>query len=282
MGWIEHDYPDAQTLVARVSATLEATCRQALAARSHAVLALAGGRTPLPVYAHLANAGLAGRILALPTDERCVPHDHPACNLRNLREAFDNAALALVRHSRVGGNPASDLSRQQQELDSRLRGNDDQSPYGNDGALSRHADTGIDVHPLTTAEGDVDASLALARTWLAAHPQPFDAVLLGMGADGHFASLFPGAANLAEGLAPHSGADAIATLPDPLPPEAPFARISLTLPRLLHAGDVHLVVGGQDKRAVLRRAQQDPHAPFPVAALLHAAQAHPIHIHWSP
>lgn len=256
MGWIEHDYPDAQTLVARVSATLEATCRQALAARSHAVLALAGGRTPLPVYARLANAGLAGRTLALPTDERCVPHDHPACNLRNLREAFateastaETTADTFARHSRPRGN----------------------AEPGN-----------IAVHPLTTAEGDVDASLALARTWLAAHPQPFDAVLLGMGADGHFASLFPGAANLAEGLAPDSGADAIATLPDPLPPEAPFPRISLTLPRLLHAGDVHLVVGGQDKRAVLRRAQQDPHAPFPVAALLHAAQARPIHIHWSP
>ena len=76
------------------------------------------------------------------------------------------------------------------------------------------------------------------------------------------------------------GVDAIATLPDPLPPEAPFARISLTLPRLLRARAVHLVVTGQDKRAILRRAQQDPHAPCPVATLLHAASQ--IHVHWSP
>ena len=244
-GWSERDYPDTATLVAAVAGLFEAACHDAIAQRGSAFLALAGGRTPLPVYAHLANARLGGRIDAVPTDERCVPHDHPACNLRNLREAF-----ALARHSREGGN---------------------------DDALSAH----IDVQPLTATDGDIEASLAQARAWLATHPEPFDAVLLGMGADGHFASLFPGAANLADGLAMDSGMDAIATLPDPLPPEAPFARISLTLPRLLRARTVHLVVTGQDKRAVLRRAQQEPHAPYPVASLLQAA-ASPIHIHWSP
>ena len=231
MGWIERDYPDASTLVAGVAETFEAACRAAIAARGSAFLALAGGRTPLPMYARLAGARLGGRIDVLPTDERCVPHDHPACNLRNLRAAFA-------------------------------------------------ADDGIALHPVTAADGDIDASLAQARALLAAHPEPFDAVLLGMGADGHFASLFPGAANLADGLAPDSGVDAIATLPDPLPPEAPFARISLSLPRLLRARAVHLVVTGQDKRAILRRAQQEPQAPYPVAALLHAPAS--IHIHWSP
>ena len=44
----------------------------------------------------------------------------------------------------------------------------------------------------------------------------------------------------------------------------------------------HLVVSGQDKRAILRRVQQEPHAPYPVAALLHAPAPAPIHIHWSP
>jgi 6-phosphogluconolactonase len=244
MGWIERDYADAATLIAGVTAEFEAACREAIAARGAAFLALAGGRTPLPVYAHLANAQLGGSITAIPTDERCVPHDHPACNLRNLRDAF-----ALARQSREGGN---------------------------DDALSAH----IDVQPLTAIDGDIEASLTQTRAWLAAHPEPFDAVLLGMGADGHFASLFPGAANLADGLVMDSGCGAIATLPDPLPPEAPFARISLTLPRLLRARAVHLVVTGHDKRSVLRRAQQDPHAPYPVASLLHAGS--PIHIHWSP
>ena len=232
MPWIEHDHADVGALVAHVTEVFVDACREAIHARGQAWLALAGGRTPLPVYAQLAAAGLGGVVSAIPTDERCVPHDHPACNLRALREAFA-------------------------------------------------ADAHIVGNPLTREDGDVDASLAQARALLAVNPQPFDAVLLGMGADGHFASLFPGAANLAEGLATESGIDALATLPDPLPPEAPFARISLTLPRLLHAKQIHLVVTGADKRAVLRHAQAHPDSAFPVAALLHAP-GHHVHIHWSP
>ena len=232
MPWIEHDHADVGALVAHVTEVFVDACREAIHARGQAWLALAGGRTPLPVYAQLAAAGLGGVVSAIPTDERCVPHDHPACNLRALREAFA-------------------------------------------------ADANIVPNALTREDGDVDASLAQSRALLAVNPQPFDAVLLGMGADGHFASLFPGAANLAEGLATESGIDALATLPDPLPPEAPFARISLTLPRLLHAKQIHLVVTGADKRAVLRHAQAHPDSAFPVAALLHAP-GHHVHIHWSP
>jgi 6-phosphogluconolactonase len=226
MGWIEHDYPNAAALIAQVADTFDALCADAVRERGRAWLALAGGRTPLPVYARLAASAHARSIVAIPTDERCVAHDHPACNLRALRAAF-------------GGS-------------------------------------GVDTLPLTSPDGAPDA------TPLAAHAQPFDAVLLGMGADGHFASLFPGAANLADGLALDSGHDAIATLPDPLPPEAPFARVSLTLPRLLRAREIHLVVTGDDKRRVLRQAQQqDAGDGYPVAALLHARDHH-VRIHWSP
>jgi 6-phosphogluconolactonase len=237
MGWIEHDHADVAALTARVALELEHACRDAIAARGAAWLALAGGRTPLPMYARLAASACGGTISAIPTDERCVPHAHPACNLRALREAFA-------------------------------------------------ANDAIVADGLTVEDGDEAASLQQAQALLALNAQPFDAVLLGMGADGHVASLFPGAANLAEGLSMDSGRAAIATLPDPLPPEAPFARISLTLPRLLHAREILLVVTGEDKRRVLRQAQQhdgDPAAPgfLPVAALLHARD-HRVQIHWSP
>ncbi len=226
-------YADAARLLEAVGDALEQACRSAIRARGAAWLALAGGRTPLPVYARLARTAFDGRIDALPTDERCVPHDHPACNLRQLRTAF-------------GDSPAMRL------------------------------------HPITRADGDVAASLALAQATLAERPGDFDAVLLGMGADGHIASLFPGAANLAQGMAPGSGIDALATVPDPLPPEAPFARISLTLPRLLRAREIHLVVTGEEKRAVLQRVLREPQGGLPVCGLLQAPSPPPIHIHWSP
>lgn len=100
MAWIEHEYPDPQALVAGVSAVFEATCRSAIAAHGSALLCLAGGRTPLPIYAHLAHARLRGTLTAIPGDERCVPHTHAACNLRNLREAFaTDASLQKCSHS---------------------------------------------------------------------------------------------------------------------------------------------------------------------------------------
>ena len=235
MGWIEHDYPNTDALIEQVAQALQHACRDATRERGAAWLALAGGRTPLPIYARLAASAFDGTITAIPTDERCVAHDQPACNLHALREAFAPNA-------------------------------------------------GITASGITRDDGDEAASLAQARALLALNAQPFDFVLLGMGADGHFASLFPGAANVAEGLAMDRGVDAIATLPDPLPPEAPFARISLTLPRLLHARSIHLVVTGEDKRRVLRQAQQQDDGgatPYPVAALLHARD-HRLQIHWSP
>lgn len=238
MPWVEHDHASSNALIAHLVDTLTASCNQATNENRGAWLALAGGRTPLPIYAAMAASLPSASLTVIPTDERCVPYGHPACNANSLRTAF-----------------------------------------------AGHA--GIVVNPLTREDGDDQASLKQTRAMLAVNPQPFDAVLIGMGADGHFASLFPGADNLAEGLALDSNIDAIATLPDPLPPEAPFARISLTLPRLLRARAIHLVVTGEDKRRVLRLAQHQDAADacaagqHPVASLLHARD-HRIQIHWSP
>lgn len=93
----------------------------------------------------------------------------------------------------------------------------------------------------------------------------FDLAWLGMGADGHVASLFPNTDPRVEDPAP------IRRLtPDPLPPEAPFDRITLTLPSLLASDMVMFVIRSADKRAVFDAAVAGEH-DLPVARLLGAA-----------
>lgn len=95
----------------------------------------------------------------------------------------------------------------------------------------------------------------------------FDVVLLGMGEDGHTASLFPGSAELAVGLADDSAHGAALRV---TPLLAPYKRISLTKNRLLNSHHVFLVIVGEKKRKILEVALQgaDPFR-FPVSAFLH-------------
>lgn len=128
--------------------------------------------------------------------------------------------------------------------------------------------------------GKVNA--VFANSALESIGEAFDVCLLGMGADGHFASLFPGASNLSGALDLASRESAVAVIPDPMPSAGPHPRISLTLARLLHSRHVILAISGADKRATLNRAidGNDP-GNLPVAALLHAP-GRTIEIHWSP
>lgn len=96
-------------------------------------------------------------------------------------------------------------------------------------------------------------------------PPHFAVAWLGMGGDGHIASLFPN-------TDPQSD-DPLALrrlTPDPLPPEAPFDRLSLTIPALLNSDAVIFVIRGADKLAVFKAAVQGAH-DLPVARLLKAA-----------
>ena len=98
---------------------------------------------------------------------------------------------------------------------------------------------------------------------------PISVLLLGMGADGHIASIFPGADRLDEALS--------AKAPPLLPmraPGAPEPRITLTAPVLSGAMSTHILITGSEKRETLERARRaDPH-DYPVQTVLHDATVH--------
>ena len=99
----------------------------------------------------------------------------------------------------------------------------------------------------------------------AARPPHFALTWLGMGGDGHIASLFPNTDPQVDDPQPVRR-----LTPDPLPPEAPFDRISLTIPALLDSDRLLFVLRGADKAALFaaaRRGEND----LPVARLLGAA-----------
>jgi 6-phosphogluconolactonase len=108
---------------------------------------------------------------------------------------------------------------------------------------------------------------------------PFDAVLLGMGEDGHIASLFPGAPDLAAALDPDGARLVVGVETAGLPPYLP--RISLTARTLLDARLVVLLVGGAGKRALIERVLEDPAFAPPVSTLLRQTRT-PVRVLWSP
>ena len=104
---------------------------------------------------------------------------------------------------------------------------------------------------------------------------PIDVLVLGMGADMHTASLFPGAPELAAALAEDAPA-----LMEIRPPGQPEARLTLTAPVLRGAGVIHILITGPDKLAALEAALADgPVAEAPVRAVLTAPC--PVTVHYA-
>jgi 6-phosphogluconolactonase len=186
---------------------------------------LSGGSTPRPLYERLADPAFAASFPWRRThwfwgDERFVPHEHPDSNYRMARDAF----LARV------GAPA---------------------------------DT---IHPIPTEGLSPEQSAAAYETTLKrfygagtlAPGRPlFDVNLLGIGEDGHTASLFPGQPALHE-----TERWVVAVVG-----AKPLARITLTFPALDSSRDVAFLVAGKAKRGAVARAQAgDPAIP---AAMVH-------------
>ena len=127
----------------------------------------------------------------------------------------------------------------------------------------------------SAAENAVDAESECEQALASA--DKFTVVILGMGDDGHTASLFPGTEALALGLDMNSGRTAIAVTPT----AAPHQRMSMTLPRLLNAGQVIIHISGSSKQDVLLAAQNgDNAAELPIRAIL-GQQVAPLSVYWA-
>jgi len=129
-------------------------------------------------------------------------------------------------------------------------------------------------NPAPTPEAGADwAWRALTRV-----PRPFDVVQLGMGEDGHTASLFPGSMALSRALDPTASPGCVAV--NALKP--PHARVSLNLAALLDSRRMVLLIEGEQKWQVYQRARM-PGSPaeLPVRVILHQKEV-PVDVYWAP
>lgn len=175
------------------------------------VVALSGGTTPRAAYEQIADLGpvegLAWeKVHFYWGDERCVPPEHPRSNYRLARKSL------LDRLD----PPAENIHRMPGDLEPHTAAQIYESELRTD--LSARVDPGVDL------------------------PR-FDLILLGLGLDGHTASIFPGSPSLTEYLRWVLAQQA---------PDGSW-RLTLTLPVINAASEVLFLVSGREKAQILRR-----------------------------
>lgn len=205
-------FADRESLSHDAAHALVAVVNRAIKERGYCSLVLSGGSSPLRLYALLAKPPFSSQIEweklhVFWTDERCVGPDDERSNYHCARSSLlDHVPLPTVNIHRMPG-----------EIESQQA------------ALESSADIKLFFEQRSAESGQYPS---------------FDCVLLGMGVDGHIASLFPGKDDTL-----HEGALVIETIaPEGMPVEK---RLSMSLPLLAAAHEVFFIVCGSDKQPVV-------------------------------
>jgi 6-phosphogluconolactonase len=235
-------FADSQELARGAAEHFIAQASQAIARGGRFSVALSGGTTPKQLYALLASPPLAtavdwGRTHVFWSDERCVPPDHPQSNYAMARRLLLESVPILPANIH------------------RMRG---------------------EAHPAqAAAEYEQILRDFFAHQGGTFDLQSFDLVLLGMGEDGHTASLFPGSPAL---QVSDRWVAAVVRGGRENPAQAPLrmtSRLTLTLPAINSAAQVTFLVSGASKSRRLRQvisAASLPDRPCkspPPARLIH-------------
>lgn len=206
----------------QIAQQLALELRNAIAARGQATLAVSGGKSPIALFEQLREQAL----------------DWPRVTVLLVDER-------CVPHDHADSNTA--LVREHL-----LQG----------AAASASFATLFDNVPADMNDATLRDLVAAANQRLSPIPFPLDVVVLGMGEDGHTASLFPAAPGLEHAL---TSAGPIAGV---CPTTAPHARLTLTLPVLLAARHLHLSIAGDAKRKVCDAAAKASNPALPISLLL--------------
>lgn len=222
----EYHAIDAADHARGLAAQLANSLRAAIAARGQALLAVSGGKSPIALFHALRQQPLAWAQVTVMLVDE-----------RCVPASHADSNTALVREHLLQERASA-------------------------AALATFFDTLAD--PLDNAA--LDQLVAEANQRLAALHWPIDVAVLGMGEDGHTASLFPNAPGLEQAL---SSSGPLAWV---RPATAAHPRLTLTLPALLASRELVLSLGGEAKQAVYREALREATAALPVSLLLHQRQ----------